>query len=220
MEEATEEQEGRTGGEPSDLDELTDEQRRDPRFMAARAVANGERGREMLEHVRGGAELDESEELSALDWLLGTPRPIVHDIPVDLETESGMRKLTFVTGRIDPRKIDGIELRNVQQSTGRVDRITADCEIIAELCTEMFDATGKRVSLRSDEFLTVPGAARDHRGEPESLKLASPALALERRFGGQEGLLTLVAAEIRRLGGYDPQRLGTSQRRLVEASLG
>jgi hypothetical protein len=191
---------------------------KDPRFAAAKRAGQGEPGREMLEHAAQGAELDQAEEASALDWLLGTPKPISHKIPVDLETESGMRKLTFISQRIDPRKIDAIEIRNVQQSTGRIDRITADCEIIAESCTELDDGR-RKVKLNSDEFMTVRLRNRDT-DQVEPVKLASPATALEKRFVGQEGLLTLVAAEIRRLGGYDPQRLGTSQRRLVEASLG
>lgn len=190
----------------------------DPRFVAAKRAGQGERGREMLEHARQGAELNEEEEHSALDWLLGTPKPIMHEIPVDLETPRGMRRLTFVARRIDPRKIDAIEIRNVQQSTGRIDRITADAEIIAETCDVVED--GKRtVRLNSEEFCTVLLRKRDT-GEIEPVHFANPAEAIQRRFVGQEGLLTLIAAEIRRLGGYDAQRLGTSQRRLVEASLG
>jgi hypothetical protein len=212
MDTATEHQEPGTGVGGSDRE------RKDPRFVAAQAAGGGERGRELLEHAAQGAELNGDEEHAALDWLLGTPKPIMHEIPVDFETEKGMKKLTFLTRRIDPRKIDAIEIRNIQQSTGRVDRITADCEIIAESC-DVLDDGRRKVNLNSDEFLTVRLRNRDT-GEVEAVKLASPATALERRFVGQEGLLTLVSAEIRRLGGYDPQRLGTSQRRLVEASLG
>lgn len=196
----------------------SEQERSDPRYRAAKAAGQGEKGRELLEHAAQGAELDHEEETAALDWLLGTPSPIVHEIPVDFETPKGMAKLTFVSRRIDPRKIDAIEVRNIQQSTGRIDRITSDCEIIVESCDVVQDAR-RTIKLNSDEFLTVPMRNRDT-GEIERLKLASPAMALERRFVGQEGVLTLVAAEIRRLGGYDPQRLGTSQRRLVEASLG
>lgn len=191
---------------------------KDPRYQAAKAAGQGERGRELLEHVAQGAELSSEEETSALDWLLGTPKPIAHEIPAEIETESGMRTVKFVSRRIDPRKIDAIEIRNIQQSTGRVDRITADCEIITESC-DLLDDGKRKVKLNSDEFLTVRMRNRDT-GDVEDVKLASPAQALERRFVGQEGVLTFVAAEIRRLGGYDPQRLGTSQRRLVEASLG
>lgn len=199
-------------------DGLTERERQDPRFQAAKAVGGGERGREMLEHARMGAELDQDEETSALDWLLGTPSPIVHAVPVDFETPKGMKKLTFVVRRVDPRKIDAIEIRNVNQNTGRVDRITADCEIIVASCDEVDD--GKRKTrLSSDEFCTVRLRSRET-GEVEPVRFSSPATALEKRFVGQEGVLTYLAAEIKRLGGYDPQRIGTSQRKLVEASLG
>jgi hypothetical protein len=198
-----------TAGAPSE---------KDPRFQAAKAAGGGETGREMLEHAAQGAELSQSEEKSALDWLLGTPKPIVHEIPLEIETDGGMRTVKFVSRRIDPRKIDAIEIRNIQQTTGRVDRLTSDCEIIAESC-ELLDDGKRKVTLSSDEFCTVRLFNRDS-GEIEPVKLASPAMALEKRFVGQEGALTLVAAEIRRLGGYDPQRLGNAQRRLVEASLG
>lgn len=208
--------EAATGADASEP--LSARERDDPRYQAARAAGQGEKGREMLEHVRQGAELNGSEEMSALDWLLGTPKPIVHRIDVDLETDTGMRKLTFISRRIDPRKIDGIELRNVQQSTGRIDRITADAEIIVESCEWLQDGR-RKVRIQSDEFCTMPVRNRET-DDIETIRIASAATALERRFVGQEGLLTLVAAEIRRLGGYDPQRLGTSQRQLVESSLG
>lgn len=218
--EASTQQDQATAGPGSDdgLKPLSERERKDPRNVAARAAAGGERGREMLEHAAQGADLNPEEELAGLDWLLGTPQAIGHTVPVDFETPKGMAKLKFHVKRIDPRKIDEIEVRNVNPNSGRVDRLTADFEIVAEICDEIEDAK-RTTTLGSEEFLTVPMYdPRDGKTTPH--KVASSAIALEKRFVGQEGLITLVAAELRRLCGYDSQRIGQSQRRLVEASLG
>lgn len=192
-------------------------EQKDPRFKAAREAGNGETGRENLEHAAQGADLNGAEEKSALDWLLGDPVPLEHTIPVDFETPRGMVKLTFLSKRIDPKRIDTIEAENLMAS-GRVDRLTADIQIVAESCYAVTDASGEVKQLNSDSFRTMN--VRNPSGNIEELKLASKAMALEKRFVGQEGVLTLVAAEIRRLAGYDTSRLGQSQRRLVEGSLG
>lgn len=186
----------------------------DPRVARARAVGQGDRGREMLEHVALGADLDDDEERAALDWLLGAPAAMQHDITVQFETPDGEQPVTFTVRQMDTRQIDKIEQRNLSQSTGRLDALTANCQIVAEATVSIRDGSGRSTAINSDEFLTVVG--RD--GEP--LKLASSSDALEQRFRKQLGLIQGVASEIRRLAGYDTERVGAAQRRLVQASLG
>lgn len=188
---------------------------KDPRFQQARKEGLGERGREMVAHAAQGAELDAEEEGSALDWLLGASQPIVHDVPVQLETPKGLAKLTFVLKQMDTRKIDQIETRHVNQSTGRIDRLSADVDIVTDATIELRDASGRALKLSSDEFKTVQ---RPDGGQP--FKHASPAEALEERFRKQLGLIGGVAMEIRKMAGFEPERVGSAQRRLVEASLG
>jgi hypothetical protein len=170
-------------------------------------------------YARGHEELDAENERDALDYLLAPKPARLYDVKVDYETDTGTEPLTFVVRAMDGRKIDSIEQRNVSESTGQLDAITANCELVAEGCEGIESKSGRRVKLDSDEFLTllVPkqGGAE---GETEPKRLASPALALEARFRTQIGVIAGVAREIRRMSGYDPTRVGQAQRRLVEAA--
>lgn len=195
-------------GKPSD---------EDPRVRSARALSGGDKGLENVLHAAQGAELDEEEEGSALDYVLGAPKPVVHDITVQFETDKGMRPLTFVVQVRDVSKIDAIEMRNLDQGTGQVDRLTADCEIVAECALMLLD--GKRqVRLNSEEFLTV--RRRGPGGEIESFTHVAVPDALRARFRSQLGLINGVALQIKRVCGFTPDRVGQAKRRLVEASLG
>lgn len=194
-----------TGSEPED-----------PRFRHAREASGGEKGREMLEHAAMGAELSEDEERSGLDWLLGTSQPVVHEVPVDYETPSGTTKLIFVLRQMDARKIDEIEQRHISAG-GVMDRFSADCEIVAESTVKLIDAKGQEVEPTSEKFRTFTVQTPDG---PKQQTDASTPRALERRFSKQLGLIQGVAQEVRRAAGFDPQRVGKAQRRLVEASLG
>lgn len=197
---------------------LTEAEKGDPRFVAARENSGGEVGREMLEHAAMGAELDEVEERAGLDWLLGDPPPTVHEVTVQYETPTGLVPITFVLNQVDARKLDAIERRHLNQSTGVLDKFSVDTEVVAEATRYLIDSTGRKVELTSEEFRTVKQRMPD--GEVTSVVLASGPMALERRFKMQLGLLGGVAMEVRRAAGFDPERVGKAQRRLVEASLG
>lgn len=191
----------------------------DPRFAAAREASGGDYGREMLEHAAQGAQLDDAEERAGLEWLLGSPQPYVHEIPVDYETPDGMAKLTFVARTIDTRRIDKLEQSFVSDAArGRVDQISLDLAVVAEAVTEIVDSHGNRVDVTSEKFRTVQ--RRNERGEFEPHVLAATTDALEFRFKHQLGLMAGISQEIRRAAGFDPQRVGKAQRRLVEGSLG
>lgn len=191
----------------------------DPRFVQARKEGQGDPGRENVAHAAMGAELNGEEERSALDWLLGAPVLMLHTVPVDYETPVGMTKITFVLRQLDTRVIEKIEQKYVSDATGRIDRIGADVEMVADALVHLEDATGRQVKITDDEFVTVP--RRDpNSGEVEDVKLASTHMALERRFAKQLGLINSVAIQVRRVAGYDPERVGSAQRRLVDASLG
>lgn len=190
------------------------EENRDPRVRAAKDLAAGDRGLEMVGHVAQGADLEPDEEVAALDYLLGAPQASVHEIEVQYETPAGLTPLTFVVRSIDTRKIDKIELRNLDPSTGQIDRLTADCEIVAAATIHMRDASGREVKLDSVEFLTVP-----RRGD-DPFTHAAPPLALEERFRDQMGLISGVVLEIKRSSGYSPDRVKRAKRVLVSGSLG
>lgn len=188
----------------------------DPREQAARAAEEREPGAGLVTHIANGAKPDdEQEEIDALDYILGTPRPFEHTVPVDYETPAGMGKIVFVLRMLDSHKIDEIEQRHI--TAGNIDQIGADVELVAEATKYLTNPrTGKVTELTSAEFLTFP----DPKDAESTVQLASTHMALERRFYGQEGLLGGVAREVRRIAGFTPDRVGKAQRRLVAASLG
>lgn len=190
---------------------------RDPRVQRARALSGGDTGLENVVHAEQGAVLDEDEEQSALDYLLGAPKPVVHEIPVQFETDAGMKELRFVVQVRDVSRIDEIEVRHFDQQTGRVDRLAADCEIVAE-CTQMLIDGKRQVRINSEEFLTVRRRGPD--GEVESFTHVAAPDALRARFRSQLGLISGVTLEIKRVCGYTSDRVGQAKRRLVQASLG
>lgn len=155
--------------------------------------------------------LTDGDERDALDFLLAPKPPRLYGIAVDYDTEAGVRKLTFVVRGMDGRRLDAIEQAHISETTGKLDVISAECQLVAEACVWLEDASGRRVEPKSDEFLTIQVPDK----EPQ--KLASPAMAIEARFRTQLGLVAGVATQIRRVSGYDPSRVGSAQRRLADA---
>lgn len=188
----------------------------DPELKGERAVEA---------YARDHEDLTPADERDALDFLLAPKPPRQYGVRVQYDTEAGLKPLTFVIRGMDGRKLDSIEQANVSEATGTLDRITADCQLVAEATLCLEDASGRKVELGSPEFLTIrrPKAvgAGDELAEGEERfdehRLASPADALEARFKTQLGLLNGVAREIRRISGYDPERVGVARRRLVDA---
>lgn len=158
-------------------------------------------------------------ERDALDYVLAPKAPRLYEVPVQFDTEDGLKSLVFVIRGVDGRKLDAIEMECVSDATGRVDQVTADLRIVAELGCVQLEAGGRAVKLTSPEFRTVrrpkPDGAAD---EFETFEHASPVEALEARFKTQLGLVSGVARRVRMISGYDPERVGVARRRLVVAS--
>lgn len=168
-------------------------------------------------YARGHEELTEENERDALDYLLAPKPPRLYGVTVQYDTDAGLRPLTFVIRGMDGRRLDAIEQAHVSEATGRLDRIAADCQLVAEGTAWLESASGRKVELDSAEFLTI---RRPREGHPETMeehRLSAPPDALEARFRTQLGLLSGVARELRRISGYDPERIGVAQRRLVDA---
>jgi hypothetical protein len=167
-----------------------------------------------VQRAAEGLEVAGHDELAALDFLLGAPIPSVWDLWVTFDTPKGPARIKWTFHAMDGRKIDRIEQRNRNDNTGIIDQLTADSQIVAEGSLFIADATGREVKLTSDEFLTVPSATP---GEAP-LKLASPADAIEARFRTQLGIIGGIAREIRKVSGWDIERIGKAQRRLADAA--
>lgn len=184
---------------------------------AARTPDPDEKGELATEaYARDHADLSDVDERNALDFLLAPKAPRLYDVVVQYETEAGSRPMTFVVRGTDGRKLDAIEMSNVSEATGRIDQITADCQLVVE-STVFLEAGGRRVELSSEEFLTIVKPGKDGEAD-ERIKLASPVDALEARFKTQLGLISGVSRQIRVVSGYDPARVGSANRRLVNAA--
>jgi hypothetical protein len=168
--------------------------------------------------ARGHEELTDENERDALDFLLAPKPARLYDVKVTYETEDGPRPMVFVIRGHDGRKIDDIETSNRSEVTGRFDQITADCQLVAAATAFIEGRPGHRVELTSSEFLTVRVPNPDRPGETMEHTFASPADAIEARFRTQLGLVSGIAQQIRRVSGYDPQRVGMANRRLVNAA--
>lgn len=168
-------------------------------------------------YARDHEGLEEENERDALDFVLAPKAPRLYDVKVDYDTEAGVRPLTFVIRPVDGRKIDEMEQRHRSETTGLMDQISYDCELVGLATAFLEDRSGRQVKLDSREFLTVRVPDPDNEGALVEQEMASAALALEARFRTQLGLLFGVAREIRRVSGYDPTRIGSANRRIVAA---
>jgi hypothetical protein len=170
-------------------------------------------------YARDHEGLTAENERDALDYVLAPKAPRLYDVRVMFDTDDGLMPLVFVIRGSDGRKLDAIEMECVNESTGRVDQITADLRIVAELGCVQLETPRRALKLASEEFRTVrrpkPGGVE---GETETFVHASPVEALEARFKTQLGLVSGVARQVRVISGYDAERVGAARRRLVVAS--
>lgn len=179
--------------------------REDPEARGAAAVEA---------YARDHEGLTEEDERDALDFLLAPKPPRLYGVKVEYETEDGARDLTFVIRGVNGRKIDELEQAHVKESpdgSQRVDQISSDLGLVAEGCVKLVTLK-QALDLRSERFRTILVPGKD------PILMASPAEALEARFGTQLGLISGVAREIRRVSGYDRSKVGAAQRRLMDAA--
>lgn len=170
-------------------------------------------------YARDHEGLTEENEQDALDFLLAPKPARVYGVTVQYDTEAGLLPLTFVVRGTNGRKIDEIEQSYVSETTGRMDGLGASCALVAEATLYIEGLVGNKVELSDEKFLTLNRPnPEDPDGPPLVTRLASPVEALEARFATQFGLLSGVAGEIRRISGYDPEKVGSARRRLVNAA--
>jgi hypothetical protein len=162
--------------------------------------------------AQGRDELSDENERDALDWLLAGTPPVEYGVPFDWETPEGTKKATWIILSHDGRKLDAIEQRNVSETTGQLDVITANCQLLAEASIGIEGRPGHVLALDDEKFRTVM-VRKEGEAEPVPHTFPSAADAIEARFRRQMGLVAGVAAQVRRISGYDPARVGQAQRR-------
>lgn len=171
-------------------------------------------------YARDHEGLTQENERDALDFLLANAPPMEHYVDVQLDTEEGLLPLRFHIRAQDGKKLDAIEIANTNESTGQVNIAEVQAQIIALACFKLEGRAGHDIGIRTEKFRTVmvPDPDSDDPTVKKAVLLASPAEALRHRFRTQWGLVQGVAVQVRRISGYDNDRVGKAQRRLVEAS--
>jgi hypothetical protein len=162
-----------------------------------------------VEHGSPEAAKLDADERGALAWLLTAEAPPPWEVEVQSLTPQGFKPLLFVVLPQDGRKIVEIEDRNTAgsgpQMSRKLDEIANNAELVAESTTLIEDPfDGTKIDPGSPEF----------RGP-----LPSKALAMERRFARQAGLLMGLAMEVRRISGYNSDHVGKARQRVVSDEL-
>lgn len=159
--------------------------------------------------------LEQENERDALDWLLGGAPPVPYGVPFTLDTPDGLMDAKWIVRAMDGRKLDAIEQRNISETTGQLDVITANCQLLAEASMGIEGRPGHVVDVNSEEFRTLK-VLKAGDDEPTLHTFPSAADAIEARFRRQMGIVAGLSQQIRRLSGYDPDRVGKAQRRGAE----
>lgn len=146
----------------------------------------------------------------AVAFLLGQQRPPRYKVKVEFATDEGDMPLWFLIHSLDAKRIDAVEKAHTDRDSpfGEMDELAVNAELIADALISFSD--GEPDTPEFDEG-DVTKLDEEFRGE-----LASNADALRARFHWQEGLLTGVAQQVRRISGWAPDRVGQAQRVLVE----
>lgn len=158
-----------------------------------------------LHDAAAGKPVTEKGERRGLKWLLGATRAPEYDVDVEYDTPDGMAMLTFHIRSVDGRRIVALENEHSGDGPfGQLDDIAFNAALAAEGTLFIEDEAGERIEPDSAEF----------RGAPD----IPAALAMEKRFKYQDGLLGGVAGEIRRLGGWEPDRVKRARRSIAGRS--
>lgn len=158
-----------------------------------------------LVKAQAGEMLTNGEEKTGLDWFLGQTHRLAYWIDLQFETPDGMRPIRFHFHALDPSKFDELDASN-RRGDGpfaKLDQYLFAVDVLVEAATHVSDVEDKRlVEIRSQEFMG---------GIP------SPQLAMITRFKGQGGLVESMVEEIRKVSGYNQERIGSAHRSVVEA---
>jgi hypothetical protein len=165
--------------------------------------------------VARGHEVNARAELSAVRHLLGQQRAPRYAIPVQFATDDGDATLWFTIKALDSNRIDKIEKAHTDTNSvmGEADTLAIAAELVA-------DAT----IMLSDAKPGTPEYVDCGKTDPSSAEFLAerPAIAeaFRERFHWQEGLLSGVSSQIRRISGWAPDRVGQAERVLVDVAGG
>lgn len=169
--------------------------------------------------VARGHETTPAGERSAVGFLLGQQKAPRYKIRVDFATDDGDVKLWFFVHSLDSKLLTRLERNGTDETkvtaTGmpEVDNEAISAAVVAEATISISD--GEPGTSGYDVGAKVkPTDAAFMAGN------VSAALALQQRFHWQEGLLSGIASQVRRISGWAPDRVGQAERVLVDTAGG
>ena len=162
-----------------------------------------------------GHKVDSAGERSGVAFLLGQQRAPRYKVPVEFATDEGDVKLWFLIHSLDSNRIEKIEKAHTDSTKimGESDDLMIAAEVVADACISISDGEPGK-----PEYDTLP---KVHPAD-ETFRngMTSGADALRARFHWQEGLLSGVASNVRRISGWAPDRVGQAERVLVDVAGG
>jgi hypothetical protein len=196
--------------------EVTPEQRAElDRQLAAQLQAEQDGVNAVAAAAEGNDGIPKESEIDGLDFLLGAPQVIVAETTVRIVLPNGgTQTLVFVIKQMDGRKLDRIEADNTHN--GRPDMITINSEVCAAAVLAIISPNGKTIAPQTDERWLNFKVLED--GEVIERRLPSRALAFEKRFRTQSGLLGGVADQVRKLSGFEFSAVGEAKPRVLSGA--
>lgn len=164
-----------------------------------------------IQKAADGDKISPAEERSALEYLLGPQRAPRYEAKVTFSTDAGDVELLWGLKALPGEQIIRIERRNTKVNAedplDSVDDLQMAAELVAEATTHIRDKSGRETRPADEDF----------RRRPNGELVPTDVEALRQRFYFQTGILTALAAQVRRISGWGPDRVGTAQRVLVDA---
>ena len=146
-----------------------------------------------------------AQERGALDFILGPTAAVEFDVPVRLDTPTGEKPLIFRIKQMDGKRLLALEVEH-KEGTGPfapTDDVALDAHIVSEATVEITDGlTGASIDPKSMEFL---GNA------------TTPFDAMRTRFKFTPGIMTGIAAQVRSVSGYNPEKVKSAERVIADA---
>lgn len=150
------------------------------------------------------AEENAKDEVGALDFMLSDPTAFPFSVEAMVDTPEGPKKLTFHMRQLDGERIEALEAEH-SEGVGpfaKVDRQKLNAAKIAEATVKMVDANGKETLPTDESFVGAKVA---------------PQYAFEAMFKYQPGVAEALSAEIDRMAGMTPGRVGIAEREMTTA---
>jgi hypothetical protein len=157
-----------------------------------------------------GKEVDNRGEVTALDWVLGSTAPQVYKVEAKVDVNGDLKPLVFVIKQLDPDTIRKAERAATSGDTpfsAQVDDHRLNTDLVFAALVQLKDGeSGKTI-----EPVDLIGKREDPDYDPD------PKSALGKAFRYQPGVLDGVASEIRRIAGYEANRVGSAERAVQDA---